>query len=114
MHADWKFLAHAPSQNIDQVDPVVAELAVAEIPEPVPVVVDQILMIGLQGCGTQPQVPVEPGRRLHGLLEPNGIAAAGEEEIGLVDIADGAVMDELDRLSEAAPPAPLRATGGDP
>ncbi len=95
-------------------DAVVAELAVAEIPEPVPVIVDQILMVRLQGGGTQPQVPVEPGRRLHGLLEPDGIAAAGEEEIGLVDVADLAAMDELDRLAEAAPPAALRAAGGDP
>src|SRR2546423_173623 len=95
-------------------DAVVAELAVAKVPEPVPIVVDQILMIGLHGGGAHPQIPVEPGRGFHWLLEPDRIAIAGKEKVGLVHVADLAIVDKLDGLAEAAPPAALRAAGRDP
>ena len=57
MHADRQLLAHAPAQDIDQVDAVVAQLAVAEIPEPVPVVVDQVLVIRLHRRRARPTGP---------------------------------------------------------
>ena len=37
----------------------------------------------------------------------------GEEEVALIDVADRAGMDQLDRFAEAAPPAALRAARGD-
>src|SRR5436190_21818075 len=95
-------------------DPVVAEFAVAKIPEPVPIVVDQVLMIGLHGSGAHPQVPVEPGGGFLRLLETDRIPIAGKEEVGLVDVADFAIVDEFDGLPEPAPPAALRAARGDP
>ena len=60
VNADRPGLLHAPAQNVDEVDAVIAEFAVAEVPEPVPVVVDEILVIGLHRGGSEPQVPVQP------------------------------------------------------
>src|SRR5689334_10092572 len=54
MYADRQPLAHAPSENVDQVDAVVAEFAVTKIPEPVPIVMDEIFMIGLHRGGPHP------------------------------------------------------------
>src|SRR5213593_4718022 len=95
-------------------DAVVAELAVAKVPEPVPIVVDQVLMIRLHGGRAHPQVPIEPRRGFHRLLETDRVPISGKEEVGLVHVADLAIVDELDGLPEAAPPTALRAAGGDP
>ena len=49
---------------------LVADVAVAEVPEPVPVVMDQVRVIRLLGRGAEPEVEVElVGRRLR-LLKP--------------------------------------------
>ena len=49
--------------------PLVADLAVAEVPEPMPVVVDQILVVGLLRRGSKPKVEVQSRRRLHRRFE---------------------------------------------
>src|SRR5262245_20452115 len=86
--ANRKFLAHAPAQHIDEMDAVVAKLAIAKIPEPVPVVVDEILMIRLHRGGSDPEVPVEPGRWFHWRLETDRVPVAGKEEVGLINVPD--------------------------
>ena len=106
-------LAHAPAQDVDHVDAVVAEFAVAKIPEPVPVVVDQIFVEGLHRCRAEPEIPVEVCGWLLDGLKADGIAPAGEEEVALVDVANHAAVNDFDGFSEAAPPAALGAAGGD-
>lgn len=106
-------LAHAPTENVDHVDAIVAEFAVAEIPEPVPVVVDQIFVEGLHRGRADPEIPIEVCRWLLDGLEADGIATTGEEEVALIDVADCAAVDDFDGFAEAAPPAALGAAGGD-
>ena len=95
-----QLLAHAPAEDVHHVDAVVAQLAVAEIPEPVPVVVDQVLVIRLHGRGSNPEVPIQPCRRLLRLLETDRVPAAGKEEVGLIHIGDLAVVNQLDRVRQ--------------
>src|SRR5947208_7652755 len=95
-------------------DAVIAQFAVSKVPEPVPIVVNQVLMIRLHRGRADPQVPIEPGGRFLRLLEADRVAVSGEEKIGLVNIPDFAGVDQLDGLAEAAPPAPLRPAGRDP
>src|SRR5438477_12261050 len=103
-----------PQQNINEMDAVVAEFAVAKIPEPVPIVVNEILMIGLHGGRSNPQIPVEPRRGFLRLLKPDRVPIAGKEKVGLVNVSNFAIVDEFDDLPKAAPPAALSAAGGDP
>src|SRR5262249_15325604 len=84
----------------------------AEVPESVPVVMNEILVIGLHRSGADPQVPVEPGGRLFRFLEADRVAVAGKEEVGLIDVANFPRVDKLNGLAPAPPPAALRAAGG--
>src|SRR5450755_4752053 len=93
---------------------IVAQFAIPEVPEPMPIVMDQILVVRLHRRGTHPKVPVEPCGRLLWLFEPDRVPATRKEKVRLIHVADVAGMDEFDRPAEPAPPAPLRSSGGDP
>src|SRR5262245_34454154 len=113
MHPHRQPLPHPPPQNIDQMDTVVPQLPVPEIPKPVPVVVNEILVVRLHRSRPDPQIPIQPRRRFLRLLKSDRIAIPWKEEVGLIHVADFAVVDEFDGPPEAAPPAPLRASSGD-
>src|SRR5262249_15135795 len=51
-----------PAGDVHLVDALVANVAVAEIPEPVPVVVDEVPVEGLFRRGPEPEVEIEVGR----------------------------------------------------
>ena len=114
-------LTQAPARDVELVRALVARVAVAVVPVPVPVVVEAVPVEGTQGGGAQPHVVVDLGEvggvvgglvvlglhveavllaRLHGAV---GIAA--DVGTGLeaqaprqVDVADPALVDELDGL----------------
>src|SRR5881409_2415384 len=54
--------AERPSAEVDRVRAVVARLARAPVPEPMPVVVDDIVAVGASGRRALPEVVVEPAR----------------------------------------------------
>src|SRR5207253_4213155 len=54
---------NAPAGFVDLVDALIADVAVAEIPEPVPAVVNQVVVVGLFLGRPQPDVEVQFGRR---------------------------------------------------
>src|SRR5205823_168744 len=58
-----------PAGDIHLVNALVADVAVAEVPEPVPVVMDQVLVIRLAGGRTEPEVEIDWGRRRRAGLE---------------------------------------------
>ena len=67
-----------PAGDVHLVDPLVADIAVAEIPEPVPVVMDQVAVKILHRGGSDPDVPVQRLRRRFHRFEANappGLAA---------------------------------------
>ncbi len=53
-------LADRPAGDVHLVDALVADLAVAGVPKPVPLVMDQILVVRLRGGRAEPEVVVEP------------------------------------------------------
>lgn len=70
-------------------------------------------MVILHGGGSDPKVPVEIGGGLGDGFEAEGVSAAGEEEVALVDVADDTGVEEFDGFAEGSPPSALSATGGD-
>ena len=53
--------AEAPARDVDFVDALVAEVAVAVVPEPVPVVVEAILGELASSARAEPQIVVDAG-----------------------------------------------------
>ena len=88
-------------------NPIVGEFAVAEIPEPVPVVVDQIAVERLHRSGSDPKVPVQRGGRRFRLLEAQRLAELVVNAPRHIDVADYALVQRLDRAPEIAVRAPL-------
>ena len=70
-------------------------------------------MVILHGGGADPEVPIEIGRGLGDGFEAEGVSAAGEEEVALVDVTNDAGVEEFDGFAEGSPPAALGAAGGD-
>ena len=61
-----KINAQAPSRHVDLMRSLIAHVAVAVIPEPVPVVMEAVAREFVFGSGPGPEVVVEAGRdRLH-------------------------------------------------
>ncbi len=60
--------AQAPEAHVGLVDPLVADVAVAVVPMPVPVVVDDPLGVRTLLSGSLPEIPVE--RRGSGVPDP--------------------------------------------
>ena len=70
-----------PPRDVHLVDALVADVPVAVFPEPVPVVVNQVLVVLLLLGGSRPDVEIELGGGILGILEANGTATlvAGAE-----------------------------------
>src|SRR6266542_6777338 len=61
-----------PAQNIERMDPVVPELAVAPMPKPMPVVMDVRLHVPFARHGALPKIHVDVGGRLVFALADGG------------------------------------------
>ena len=66
--------AQSPARHVHLVDALVAQVAVAVIPEPVPVVVEAVHGELALGRRTGPQVVVHPGRNLRNRRAADGVA----------------------------------------
>ncbi len=88
--------AQAPARHIDLVNALVAQVAVAVVPEPVPVVVKTILREGVLRRRAQPQVVVHARRHRLFRLAADGVAPLVAHAAGHVDIADESVAQLLD------------------
>ena len=98
-----------PAGDVHLMDALVADVAVAEVPEPVPVVVDEVAVEGLFGGGSEPEVEVHvAGDFFVGFVAdaPAGFAAVafGDEEFAVLAAVDGG-----DLLGPAAAGAALGA-----
>src|SRR5262249_24104535 len=95
-----------PAGDVHLVDALVADVAVAEIPEPVPVVMDEVGVVGLEGRRPQPEVEVQLPRRL-----AEGLAADAPARAAAVTPRDEqlAVLSRLHGRDFTRPPdvAPL-------
>src|SRR5262249_27102693 len=56
--------AESPARQVEGVDAVVGHLATAVVAVPVPVVVDQVVLVGSYRCGTLPEGIVDFGRNI--------------------------------------------------
>ena len=91
----------SPAGNIDFVYGLIADVTVAGIPDPMPVVVKSIAGEGLHRCGTGPQVVVDPGRHRFRLRMSNAGPPFVAECAGQIGIAYGAVVYPLDGFDHA-------------
>lgn len=98
-----------PAGDIHLMNALVAHVAVAEVPEPVPVVVDEVAVEGLFGSGSKPKVKIHvAGDFFVGLVAnaPSRLAAVafGNEEFAVLAAVNGG-----DLLGPSAAGAALRA-----
>src|SRR6185436_8365602 len=91
-------LAEAPQRNVHFVHALVANVAVAGVPEPEPVVGEFVRAERLLLRRTEEQIPVDSSRnRLVGCVA-DGEAAPETQRARVVDRADFTLPDQLDRL----------------
>ena len=99
-----RVLAQAPAAAVHVVDAHVAEVAVAGVPVPVPVVVQVLAHQGPLVGRAAPEVVVD---RLRDRLRAGDLADALPrlvvEPVGVEDLAEIALADVLERLGEAGP-----------
>src|SRR5260370_38929200 len=98
---------------MDFVDGLVADLPVACVPDPMPVVVEAITRKRLQRCGSGPQVIMDAGR--NGFLRgvPDRWPPLVANRAGHVDVADRAVAQMLNGFQHAGVRARLAAVLAD-
>src|SRR6185369_2566902 len=101
--------AEARAGDVDLMDGLVADVAVASVPDPVPVIVEAVLGEGLHGSGAGPEVVVDAGG--NGLLGSvaDGRAPFVAEAARHVYVADGAVSEVLHGLHHGGVGTPLTA-----
>ncbi len=83
-------IGDSPAGFVHFVDALVADVAVAGVPEPVPVVVNEIAMEGLLGRGAQPDIEIDFGRRGFDRFEADAVAFF---------VAEGAAYEEFAELA---------------
>ena len=91
-------IAHAPARDTHFVYPLVADVAVACVPEPVPVVLEAELVEGAHRGRSQEKIPVHARRRRFVGGVADGNAALEAQAFGHVDLADGTVPQCLHAL----------------
>src|SRR5258708_4133095 len=89
---------------------VIAQFSVAEIPEPVPVVVDQVAVKRLIRTRAQPQIPVKVRWWCYWLPEPQGIPLLEVNAARHIDITDDPIVNGLDRPLDVWVGTSLRTT----
>ena len=99
-----RVLAQAPAAAIHIVDAHIAEVAVAGVPVPVPVVVQLLAHQGPFVGRAAPEVVVDRlGNRLRAADLADALARLVVETVGVEDLAEVALADVLERLGEAGP-----------
>src|SRR5205807_141171 len=98
-----------PAGYIHLVNALVAEVAVAGVPEPVPVVVITIAGELMDGRGTVPEVVIEPGGHRLDRLAADGVAPLETETAREIHVADQAVAHLLDSFLDGLRGADLAA-----
>ena len=88
---------------------LVTHLAVAEIPEPVPVVVDQVFVVGLKWSRTEPDIEIKFLRRSFYRLEANAPSRLATIALGNKQLAVFAALDGGNLMRPAITGAALRA-----
>src|SRR6185369_15784343 len=101
--------AETPAGDVHLMDPLVAEVAVAAIPLPVPVVVELGPCERIQRSGTAPHVVIDAGRRAVRTAFANGAAALIAQTARDFDFANLSRLDEFNCLHGPALRAALRA-----
>src|SRR5262249_52109592 len=94
--------------HVESVDAVVAQLARAVVPEPVPVVMEAIRVKRPLRRRTEPEIVIDA--RGHGsvLLTADGLPVAGNPAAGKRHLAELARANELGRAGHLGAAAPLR------
>ncbi len=102
--------AEDPTGDVHLVDALVAEVAGACSPDPVPVVVEAFSAEGVGGCGSTPEVVVEGGwEGLRAVGFADGGAGLVAEAAGEGDFAEVSLVEPFDGVDESAGGAALGA-----
>src|SRR5580704_2785205 len=104
-----KAQAHPPSSRVYLVNTLVSKIAIAVVPEPVPVVVEPIFRKCVLGRRSGPQIVVDVLR--HGLhrCRPDGVSPLIAEPSTHIRLADNAFPHLLHRLADCGCGAALRS-----
>jgi len=103
-------LSQSPAANVDVVDPIIAHLAIARGPEPVPFVVQLSAHEWSFGRRTAPQVIVHRGRHWRRrAYRADAIAGAINHRMGITDGADLAAAQVIEGLAQERARTTLRA-----
>src|SRR5260370_16608392 len=102
-------VAHAPARDAHLMAALVADVAVAGIPEPVPVVLETQFVERAHGRRSQEEIPIHAGRGGLVLGVADGIAALEAQALRLVDLADETLLHGGDSLHLERRAAMLRA-----
>src|SRR5690606_32432192 len=97
----------SPSHEIHHMLPIVERLARSPVPEPMPVVMDDVVPVRLPGCRSLPELVVEPIRNCHLLTRTDRIPVVGVPSFGKIDLADFSVVNRLNRFFDIGPGSPL-------
>src|SRR4029079_10772469 len=90
--------AEAPPREIDLVHALVAEVSIAGIPDPVPVVVKAVARERLEWRRPGPQVVIDPARNRFHRRPPDRVASLEAQPARQVDAAERAVVKMPDRV----------------
>ena len=88
-------LVDRPASPVELVGSLVVQIAVAGAPEPVPVVVDVVLVILLDAGRTLPEVPVKICRGITGLLHSDAAARLAAVAVGDLQLAELALVNQV-------------------
>jgi len=94
--------AEAPPREIDLVHALVAEVSIAGIPDPVPVVVKAVVRERLEWRRPGPQVVIDPARNRFHRRSPDRVASLEAQPARQVDAAERAVVKMPDRVDRGA------------
>ena len=96
-------------RHVQLVRALVVQFAVAGLPEPVPVVVDQVAVVLFDASRAAPEVPVQVAGRIAGLFEADAAARLAGVAVGDLQLAELAVLNGLVQRGVPAVAAILRA-----
>src|SRR5207237_4113974 len=91
-------VGYAPAGDVHLVNALVADVAVAEIPEPVPVVMDQVGVERLLRCRAEPEIKVHLGGWGGCLFGADAAAGLVAQAAGHQQLAELAGLDDLRHL----------------
>src|ERR1051325_1309983 len=111
-HARRKLVhAEEPARDVHLVDALIAEVAIAVVPEPMPVVVELAAAQFVLRRGTAPDVVINClGHRLRAFGQADGVAALVAQSATDDDLAELALLHQLHRFGDVAAAAALRAS----